>query len=86
MLSIRKIITIEVVNTEKQLLAYTSYSLDIPSISSKVDSRHGLLDDIVDSIQEVVGRLTNFLTANCIALEIELPNGVGLHHHCSFER
>jgi hypothetical protein len=86
MLCIRKIVTIEMVNTEKQLLPYTSYSLDIASISSKVDSRHGFLDDTVDSVQEVAGRLTNFPTTNRIALEVELPNGVGLHHHCSFER
>lgn len=85
MLSIQKIFTIEAVNTEKQLLAYTSYSLDIARISSKVDSRHGLLDDIVDSIEEVAGRLTNFPKVNRIALEIELPNGVGLRHHRSFE-
>ena len=85
MLSVRKIFTIEVVNTGKQLLEYTSYSLDIASVSSKVDSRHGLLDDIVDSIQEVAGRLTNFPKANRIALEIELPNGVGLRHDRSFE-
>lgn len=86
MLSIRKIFTIEAVNTEKQRLAYISYSLDIASISSKVDSRHGLLDDIVDSIQEVAGCLTNFPKANRIALEIELPNRVRLRHHRSFER